>query len=122
MIVGEPSSLTRPRDCLGLSYRRAWLLVESVNRSFSEPSTRANVGGIGGEGVQVKRSVTFAPADPVFKDVVEQVARAAGTPHFWTTRHELAVATAHTSHRLRAPYDVRYRLDGVEKTVKMDHQ
>lgn len=53
VIVGEPSSLTRTRDCLALSYRRAWLLVESVNRSFSEPSTRANVGGIGGEGVEL---------------------------------------------------------------------
>lgn len=54
--------------------------------------------------VQVKRSVTFAPADPVFKDVVEQVARAAGLPRFWTTRHELAVATAHTSHKIQGPY------------------
>lgn len=37
--------------------------------------------------VQVKRSVTFAPSDPVFRDVVEQVARAVGAADFWTTRH-----------------------------------
>src|SRR6266404_4030673 len=33
--------------------------------------------------VQVKRSLTFAPSDPVFRDIVEQIAKAARTGDFW---------------------------------------
>ena len=36
-----------------MSYRRAWLLVHGLNRSFTEPVTRASVGGRGGGGVQL---------------------------------------------------------------------
>lgn len=54
--------------------------------------------------VQVKRSITFAPGDSVFRDVVEQVAKAVAHENFWTTRHELAVATAKTSRKIDGPY------------------
>jgi hypothetical protein len=54
--------------------------------------------------VQVKRTITFAPSDPVFQSVVQQIAEAARRPGFWTSRHELAVATAHTSRKIAGPY------------------
>jgi molybdate transport system regulatory protein len=38
---------------IGMSYRRAWLLVESLNRSFREPVTVASTGGKDGGGMQV---------------------------------------------------------------------
>lgn len=54
--------------------------------------------------IQVKREITFAPGDEVFRDVVRQVAVATRHPEFWTTRYEFAVATAKTSARIAGPY------------------
>ncbi|HEY0872845.1 MAG TPA: hypothetical protein VGD94_05185 [Vicinamibacterales bacterium] len=54
--------------------------------------------------IQVKREVAFSPGDEVFRDVVRQIAAAARRPDFWTTRYELAVATAKTSARIAGPY------------------
>jgi len=36
-----------------MSYRRAWLLLDSLKGSFREPVTIASTGGKGGGGVQV---------------------------------------------------------------------
>jgi hypothetical protein len=54
--------------------------------------------------IQVKRSITFAPSDPVFKAVVEQVAAASKEPGFWDGRHELAIATAQISRKISGAY------------------
>jgi hypothetical protein len=54
--------------------------------------------------VQVKRSMTFAPADPVFRDVMEQVAKATRRGDFWESRYELAIATAKTSRKIDGAY------------------
>ncbi|MCW5655334.1 LysR family transcriptional regulator [Hydrogenophaga sp.] len=35
---------------LGMSYRRAWLLVDEINRSLREPAVAASVGGAHGGG------------------------------------------------------------------------
>jgi molybdate transport system regulatory protein len=51
--IARSGSIRQAALELGMSYRRAWLLVDSVNRSFSEPSTRASVGGTGGGGVEL---------------------------------------------------------------------
>jgi molybdate transport system regulatory protein len=44
-------SLTRAARKLGMSYRRAWLLIENLNSCFREPVTLATTGGKGGGGV-----------------------------------------------------------------------
>lgn len=44
--------------------------------------------------IQVKREITFAPKDKVFKDVVEQIAVATKKAAFTSEIYELAVATA----------------------------
>ena len=54
--------------------------------------------------IQVKREIAFSPADEVFRDVVQQIAVAASRPDFWTSRYELAVATAKTSAKISGPY------------------
>jgi energy-coupling factor transporter ATP-binding protein EcfA2 len=54
--------------------------------------------------IQVKREVTFAPADEVFRDVVCQIAAAARRPDFWSSRYELAIATAKISRKIAGPY------------------
>jgi molybdate transport system regulatory protein len=51
--IARSGSIRQAARELGMSYRRAWLLVNSMNRSFSEPSTRASVGGTGGGGVEL---------------------------------------------------------------------
>ena len=38
---------------MGISYRRAWLLLDSVNKSFDTPATVNSVGGRGGGGAEV---------------------------------------------------------------------
>ncbi len=38
---------------MGISYRRAWLLLDSLNKSFDVPATLNSVGGPGGGGAEV---------------------------------------------------------------------
>ena len=38
---------------MGISYRRAWLVLDSVNKSFDTPATMNSVGGRGGGGAEV---------------------------------------------------------------------
>ncbi|NGZ96714.1 MAG: hypothetical protein CV089_11430 [Nitrospira sp. WS110] len=54
--------------------------------------------------IQVKRSIIFAPADKIFRDVVGQISEASQRPAFWTTRYELAIATARTSQKINGAY------------------
>jgi len=54
--------------------------------------------------VQVKRTMTFAPADPVFKDVVGQLAQAFQKLDLSHERHQFAVATERTSFKITGPY------------------
>jgi len=51
--IDEKGSLTHAAATLGMSYRYAWLLLEDLRRSFSEPVTRAKVGGRRGGGVEL---------------------------------------------------------------------
>lgn len=54
--------------------------------------------------VQVKRSITFAAADPVFRKVVGQVVKASQRPDFLTQRYELAIATTKGSRKIDGSY------------------
>lgn len=54
--------------------------------------------------IQVKREVTFAPADPVFKSVVDQVVEEAKRPGFWETRLELGIGIARSSRKIEGAY------------------
>ena len=49
--IAEKGSLTQAAAHLGMSYRYAWLLIEDLRNSFTEPVTRATVGGRRGGGV-----------------------------------------------------------------------
>jgi hypothetical protein len=54
--------------------------------------------------IQVKRGITFAPGDPIFRAVVGQIVEASRRPDFWTGRYELAIATAKTSRKIDGSY------------------
>jgi len=51
--VRDSGSLSQAARNIGMSYRRAWLLLESINASFREPATLSSTGGKGGGGVTV---------------------------------------------------------------------
>jgi molybdate transport system regulatory protein len=46
-------SLSEDARRMGISYRRAWLLLDSINKSFDVPATLNSVGGPGGGGTEV---------------------------------------------------------------------
>jgi molybdate transport system regulatory protein len=49
--IQRTGSLRQAAHALGMSYRRAWLLLDGLNRSFSEPAYTASIGGQGVCGV-----------------------------------------------------------------------
>jgi molybdate transport system regulatory protein len=51
--IRDAGSLSQGARNIGMSYRRAWLLVESLKRSFREPVTVASTGGKDGGGMLV---------------------------------------------------------------------
>ena len=51
--IRDSGSLSQGARNIGMSYRRAWLLVESLKQSFREPVTVASTGGKDGGGMRV---------------------------------------------------------------------
>jgi molybdate transport system regulatory protein len=51
--IRDTGSLSQGARNIGMSYRRAWLLVESLRQSFREPVTVASTGGKDGGGMLV---------------------------------------------------------------------
>jgi molybdate transport system regulatory protein len=51
--VARTGSISQAARTMRMSYRRAWLLIDSINQSFREPVTTASVGGPGGGGVEL---------------------------------------------------------------------
>jgi molybdate transport system regulatory protein len=53
--IAATGSISAAARQLGMSYRRAWLLVETMNRSFPSPLVRAKTGGNSGGGAEVTK-------------------------------------------------------------------
>ena len=51
--IEETGSISASAKRLGMSYRRAWLLVDTMNRCFREPVVASATGGAGGGGARV---------------------------------------------------------------------
>jgi molybdate transport system regulatory protein len=51
--IGETGSITSAAKKLGMSYRRAWLLIDTMNRCFKKPVIEAEAGGRRGGGTRV---------------------------------------------------------------------
>ena len=76
--IDEVGSIAGAARALGMSYRRAWLLVDSMNRNFTGPLVAASPGGRGVGGSRVTdlgRRVLAA-----YHAVEIDAARAAGKP------------------------------------------
>ena len=46
--IAEEGSISGAARKMGMSYRRAWLLLDEVNRMFREPVVETHLGGKGG--------------------------------------------------------------------------
>jgi molybdate transport system regulatory protein len=53
--IGATGSITAAAHSLGMSYRRAWLLVDTMNRCFRTPVVEAEAGGKRGGGARLTR-------------------------------------------------------------------
>lgn len=51
--IGETGSLTAAAKSIGMSYRRAWLLLDGLNRSLKRPAVESAKGGQHGGGSEL---------------------------------------------------------------------
>ncbi|MGB6450720.1 MAG: hypothetical protein WBE92_08215, partial [Steroidobacteraceae bacterium] len=51
--IEATGSLSQAARDLGMSYRRAWLLLDDLNHALGEPVTTMSVGGAGGGGAEL---------------------------------------------------------------------
>ena len=51
--IERSGSLSKAARILKMSYRRAWLLLEDLNRTLGQPVTTASIGGAGGGGARI---------------------------------------------------------------------
>ena len=51
--IAASGSITSAAKALGMSYRRAWLLVDTMNRCFETPVVEAEAGGKRGGGARL---------------------------------------------------------------------
>ena len=52
-MIAEHGSISAAGRALGMSYRRAWMLVEAMNKGFGQPVVAAQIGGKSGGGAQL---------------------------------------------------------------------
>lgn len=52
-LIGETGSISAAGRAMGMSYRQAWLLIDSLNSLFHEPATETLSGGIRGGGADL---------------------------------------------------------------------
>jgi molybdate transport system regulatory protein len=51
--VADTGSISAAARALGLSYKRAWLLIDTLNRGIGRPVVERSVGGRGGGGARL---------------------------------------------------------------------
>jgi molybdate transport system regulatory protein len=52
-LIRDTGSISAAGRAMGMSYRRAWLLVDDLNRSFKKPLVVTQLGGSGGGGAEL---------------------------------------------------------------------
>src|SRR5438270_4645804 len=51
--IRDTGSISAAARDMGMSYKRAWVLLDSINRAFTEPVVTAAPGGAGGGGASL---------------------------------------------------------------------
>jgi len=53
LLASSTGSISAAARSMGMDYKRAWLLVESLNRAFVSPVVERTIGGAGGGGARL---------------------------------------------------------------------
>ena len=101
MLSGAP-----PRGLPGTTIERVALQQANTGRPLDDVVVYAHdvSGGKAVLEIQVKRDITFAPADPIFRKVVGQIVKASRHADFFAIRYELAIATTKGSRKIGGAY------------------
>jgi molybdate transport system regulatory protein len=84
--IAKTGSISRAGRALGMSYRRAWLLVDDMNRSFRAPVVTTQPGGAKGGGA----ALTSFGLELIEKyRAIETRATAAAKPHLQALQNSL---------------------------------
>jgi len=51
--IDETGSLSKAAKSINISYKKAWKLIDSVNKSAKKPVIKSSVGGKGGGGAEI---------------------------------------------------------------------
>jgi molybdate transport system regulatory protein len=86
-LIDSSGSISEAGRRMGMSYRRAWLLVDALNRCFREPVVAAQVGGVKGGGASL---TAFGRAVVGHYRAIETAAEAAGAAHVGALTASLA--------------------------------
>ena len=54
-LISKHGSISAAGKEMGMSYRRAWLLVDEINHTFREPLVETQMGGSGGGGARLTK-------------------------------------------------------------------
>jgi molybdate transport system regulatory protein len=76
--IGRGGSISQAGRSLGMSYRRAWLLIDDLNRSFRHAVVRAKSGGAQGGGAALTEFGSRLVRD--YRNIETAAASAAKTP------------------------------------------
>lgn len=76
-LIEESGSISRAAKEMGMSYRRAWLLVDDLNRRFGTPLVETQRGGGGGGGASL--SETGREAVTLYRRMEKACLKANGT-------------------------------------------
>jgi molybdate transport system regulatory protein len=86
-LIDACGSISAAGRQMGMSYRRAWLLVDNLNHCFREPVVAAQVGGARGGGASL---TGFGRALVEHYRAIEKAAEAAGAAHVGALTASLA--------------------------------
>ena len=86
-LIDSTGSISAAGRQMGMSYRRAWLLVDNLNRCFREPLVAAQVGGVKGGGASL---TSFGHAVVEHYRAIEKAAESAGAAHVGALTASLA--------------------------------
>ena len=93
--IETEGSLTLAARRLAMSYRRAWNLLDDLNRSFAAPMVETAVGGRSGGGARLTESGRALIR--VFRDLERGAARLAGNMQEFTPRRARSSANGKTT-------------------------
>jgi len=85
--IERKGSISAASREMGMSYRRAWLLVDNLNHCFREPLVAAQVGGVKGGGASL---TAFGRGVVEHYRAIEEAAAVAGADHVGALTASLA--------------------------------